>query len=340
MKNQVGLPEQFADIPFPLRGVDLSTQFQQQHPQTTVIGTNVRAFDPLAMRGRGGSRPGISVYGDPDGLGAKIQLLDFIVDPQNDFLISDTDEGTVDDPSTNNLSMRNPGRKVRRGGSIRQPNRKLPKPTLTITILNQSKYLDESLTLTDPYFDATGLVSGDVITGTGVTPDLSSFTNLAVGTYPLTAVKPVTFADPQSSKHYGKIVFEAGSVVVGYRTGFTARLSLLDNLSPSDTTFVDFDIHFPSGSGTKSLSLTSSIGETYDVDFTLAYNQSTDIYTGTFALTASVGTIAVTGSSGSPMGPHFAATSLSMFKGWLVTRHIAGPVDVTVQASVVWKNWL
>ncbi len=63
--------EGFQDLKFPLCGVDLSNGFGQQSPRplsgggygmTTPVGQNVRAYDAMTQRGRGGSRPGLEKY--------------------------------------------------------------------------------------------------------------------------------------------------------------------------------------------------------------------------------------------------------------------------------------
>ncbi len=129
-----------ATIEFPLAGVDLSGPFDMQAPGTTPAGTNVRSFEPLTQRARGGSRPGLERYLGALPTGSVIQLLDFIVDPQEDALTADTTEEPlapfgveyIDDPSSNNFSSRNPpGRRVRRGGSGYQSNRHKPAGTGT-----------------------------------------------------------------------------------------------------------------------------------------------------------------------------------------------------------------
>src|SRR5437870_5034442 len=100
-------------IAFPLRGVDVSNPFDLQPAGTTVVGVNVRAFDPATMRARGGNRPGLKRFMPPLPTGDVIQFLDFIVDPQEDALTADVRADLnplltyVDDPSTNNLKIRN-----------------------------------------------------------------------------------------------------------------------------------------------------------------------------------------------------------------------------------------
>jgi len=46
-------------VSFPFKGMDLSDAFTDQAQGTTIEGKNVRVFDVLAERGRGGSRPGL-----------------------------------------------------------------------------------------------------------------------------------------------------------------------------------------------------------------------------------------------------------------------------------------
>lgn len=132
--------DQFIDLPFPTSGLNTSTDFAEQVPGTTPSGTNVRGYEPNTDRNRGGSRPGLVKYLDAQANGVSvIQHLNVIVDPQAGALLSDnTIEFSPDgppppvggggipgsgilDPSTNNLSSRNPGRYVRNGGSGRQP---------------------------------------------------------------------------------------------------------------------------------------------------------------------------------------------------------------------------
>lgn len=65
------MDEQFVDLSFPLAGMDVSCPFSRQPPKqlgesfwskTTPEGINVRAFDPITERARGGSRPGLVKY--------------------------------------------------------------------------------------------------------------------------------------------------------------------------------------------------------------------------------------------------------------------------------------
>lgn len=53
------MPEQFVDLLFPLMGVDEGVEFQMQRMGTCKTGTNVRSYDMLGFRARGGQRPGL-----------------------------------------------------------------------------------------------------------------------------------------------------------------------------------------------------------------------------------------------------------------------------------------
>ncbi len=129
------------EMSFPAKGIDLSTGYDKQPPFTTPIGENVRAFDSEAMRARGGSRPGLARYIDAQvgGVSSVIQHLNIIVDPTVDALLDnfdyddDSDDGDnsggIDDPSSGG---RGRGRRIRRGGTGRQPNKSKKKtPKLT-----------------------------------------------------------------------------------------------------------------------------------------------------------------------------------------------------------------
>lgn len=75
--------ERFIDVRFPLAGVDLSMGFLRQpnrpimggeYARTCAEGTNVRSFDNIQFRCRGGSRPGMVKF-IAGGLPAPIQDL-------------------------------------------------------------------------------------------------------------------------------------------------------------------------------------------------------------------------------------------------------------------------
>lgn len=55
-------PESFLNLTFPKLGVDVSTSYAEQREGTTPLGINVRTYEPLTNRARGGQRPGISKF--------------------------------------------------------------------------------------------------------------------------------------------------------------------------------------------------------------------------------------------------------------------------------------
>lgn len=123
--------EQEVGVIFPVKGVEASCEFSKQPADTAPVGVNVRTFESITLRARGGSRSGLTQYVPAQPAGANpIQHLNVLVDPQDPNL--DITGGTVPDPSTNNLSVRNPGRFVPVGGSGQQLNRNVvdnsPKP--------------------------------------------------------------------------------------------------------------------------------------------------------------------------------------------------------------------
>lgn len=105
-------------VPFPVAGIDLSSEYGRQPPMTTPEASNVRGFDTLAERGRGGSRPGLTKFIDSTVNGVHvIQHLTVLVDPQEPALpIAGFD---IPDPSDNGRNLLTDGsvRLVRRGGS-------------------------------------------------------------------------------------------------------------------------------------------------------------------------------------------------------------------------------
>lgn len=54
--------EEYIDISFPLKGMDVSGPYSEQRPGTTAMGVNVRGTDPILERDRGGSRVGLIKY--------------------------------------------------------------------------------------------------------------------------------------------------------------------------------------------------------------------------------------------------------------------------------------
>lgn len=132
------MPDQDVGVNFPTTGLDVTCEFGRQPADTAPAGVNVRAFDPIANRYRGGSRVGLvrhidaTIFGD-----FPVQHINFLVDPQAGALNADSDNqlpGYVPDPSTNNNSNRNgspgsPPRYVPPGGGGRPSNRNRPGPS-------------------------------------------------------------------------------------------------------------------------------------------------------------------------------------------------------------------
>ncbi len=111
--------EQEYTATFPVAGVDASCEYSRQPVDTTPVGQNVRAYDTLAERERGGSRSGLSKFIDELVNGASvIQHLAVVVDPQAEALANAGDD--IEDPSDNGRNLLDDGitvRRVRSGGS-------------------------------------------------------------------------------------------------------------------------------------------------------------------------------------------------------------------------------
>lgn len=56
--------ETFADLWFPVSGLDVTPEYEVQTAPTTPVGVNVRAYDVFLLRARGGSRPGLTKFID------------------------------------------------------------------------------------------------------------------------------------------------------------------------------------------------------------------------------------------------------------------------------------
>ncbi len=178
MKTTTPDAELLVNMPFPVRGTDLSREFDLQADGTTALGENVRTFEHDKRRGRGGSRPGHVRYinerveekdlaAPNPALSMVIQHLNVIVDPTTEALLApeENDEGDVD-PSTNTNRNPSPPRRIRRGGSGRQPTRKKKKQKypLTVTANDRSKPAGTAITFTGHEFTSSGLQAGDTIT--------------------------------------------------------------------------------------------------------------------------------------------------------------------------------
>jgi len=202
--------EQFIDQQFPLQGVDLSNEYVGQRPQTTEVGTNCRAFEPLTHRGRGGSRAGLVRYLDtPIIAGALIQHLNIIVDPQAEALgisFDDTggDDEAFEDPSDGGRNLIGDGSigDIYVGGSGFHTNKnKSPKhPKLRIVANNRTKTFGDTLVFANTEYTKTGLLSGDSIASLFLS-STGADAGAALGTYPIligTVNLNLTHIDPST----------------------------------------------------------------------------------------------------------------------------------------------
>ena len=74
------LQELISTMRFPVGGIDLMHLPSGQRPGTTAVGNNVRGFEPMTGRARGGSRPGIERYINEQVNGSDyIQHLNYLV---------------------------------------------------------------------------------------------------------------------------------------------------------------------------------------------------------------------------------------------------------------------
>lgn len=60
-------------LPFPYKGVDKGRAAHQQSPEVSPDMNNMRLFDTLDNRARGGQRSGLDKWGDGDLIGAAQQ---------------------------------------------------------------------------------------------------------------------------------------------------------------------------------------------------------------------------------------------------------------------------
>lgn len=125
--------EHFADMTFPSRGVNKVSGFQIQLPETTPVGENVRMFEAMTNRARGGSRSGLSQWIEEEvtgaGLETTIQHIGIVVTNDGDAMLGSFNTGDFLDPSSAGPEFswpplkftRNPQRFVRAGGDGVQP---------------------------------------------------------------------------------------------------------------------------------------------------------------------------------------------------------------------------
>ncbi len=185
-KNQ----DQYSELQFPLNGLYLATENETPPPNTTPVGSNVRTFETLTGRGRGGSRPGLKQY-IPDQLipGVKVQHLAVIIDPQAAALFG----GFGDNSNA-------PGRNADGGSGGYQPVRGHNQPgrvvltsrdLITITANNQTKVYDTVFTFAGTEFTQSGSVLDPVATVTLTSTGSGRFAHVLGSPYPIIPSHPV-----------------------------------------------------------------------------------------------------------------------------------------------------
>lgn len=131
MENDKEVP-----IEFPSTGLNVATSYGQQPKNSTPTGVNVRSYESILNRGRGGSRSGLSKY--PPGIvpsGAHlIQHMNVVVDPQGGALLAGSliSGNTEPDPDP-----RWGGRLIRVGGDGIQLNRNVSRRSPSVFIQSQ-----------------------------------------------------------------------------------------------------------------------------------------------------------------------------------------------------------
>jgi len=108
--------EQLLNMPFPTKGINVAVEYERQPDQTTVAGQNVRTYEQLTQRARGGNRSGLLKYVPVQAGGDfLIQHLNYVVLTSGIALLTSSEEtesasGTlfIPDPSTNNINFGTP----------------------------------------------------------------------------------------------------------------------------------------------------------------------------------------------------------------------------------------
>lgn len=204
-----GQDQGIADLYFPLSGIDVSFPLENQTPDTTPEGVNVRAFEPSTNRARGGARPGLSNFMPLDQLphdfnpaGTRgIQHIQIVVDPQAEALgASFVDDGSdawniiipnitrpyiLGDLSWDTTGPQGSGYKTNK-------NKKRKHPQLVIKANNESKAVGTEFTWTGNEFT---ILHGDLQPGDSILTvafqSRGAPTDAAVGTYPIVPSKAV-----------------------------------------------------------------------------------------------------------------------------------------------------
>lgn len=93
------MPSRLVNVQFPLAGVNRKWAIQQQPPFSCYDASNVRPFDSIALRGRGGTRPGLAkAFGERVGT-ANAAPFSFLTDVRADFSSGDYRYDDFTDPT-------------------------------------------------------------------------------------------------------------------------------------------------------------------------------------------------------------------------------------------------
>lgn len=321
-------------LQFPVRGIDLARAFARQTGETTARAVNVRAFDPLEDRHRGGSRDGLTRWIDA-ALPAEIQGIGAVASTGEEFVIGYYPfhwPGFIVNPT--NYAP------VRPGGSG-EPQLPGLVPTLAWTPDKSALYEDEAFavgeldaTATDPrdlsslagtfsYDPAAGTLFGHVATRTVTvtfTPTDTATFRKAQTTYTFHRKKTLTYVDwsPTTSVAVNTVLDGAILTAAGKNKD--------DDTSVAGT--VTYDLFGPDG-----LAIAPADGATLDqadVEYTIVA-----LFTPTNATRyeSSTKTVVFT-TDAAAGGPPYTFTARDIFHGF-VFNLAASTVDVRDSANVI-----
>lgn len=243
------LKESFADPSFPILGIDLSTGYHLQRPGTTILGENVRGFEPDTQRSRGGSRPGLDQYIRQQIPGGEhlIQCLNFVVSASGTALIANYNDQAPDlyDPSSFGpfgswppfRFTRSPALPIPRGGWGIQPNKNQPE-TLHIAWANPALIqLGTPLSSTQLNAVAQDRVSGNTVPGAYTYKPVSGtflHTGIAIPLH-------LTFTPTDQVRYRETLAVAAIDVVLGGGGGKTALTITANSFTKADGVNYTFD---------------------------------------------------------------------------------------------------
>ncbi len=220
-------PSPFLDEAFPVSGIDVSVALEQQRPQTTPLGVNVRAFEPETLRARGGSRPGLVKFipVQVDGFSHVIQHLAIVVDPQAEALLTTFPVPTEDNPSSGGRGDFWDGTPIQvpiggTGYTVQADSRPI---LLTITADDQDKKQGDEFTWTGHEFTAAGLIAGDIINSVQFS-SRGSPASAPSGRYPiLCAAADISYFSIETIGRHYKVSYVPGTMTVEVELDITAN---------------------------------------------------------------------------------------------------------------------